>query len=1245
METILVSALVSTYNSEKFIKGCLEDLLNQTLYKKGQLEIIVIDSASQENEYKIVEDYKKYYENIVYIKTQEREPLYKAWNRGIRIAKGKYLTNANTDDRHHPSALELLANELEMYPTVALVYPNQIITSIENQTFQNCTPSGYTMYPHFDRQNLLNVTYIGHQPMWRKALHEEFGYFSNDLKIAGDYEWWLRISEKYIFKHIPLLLGLYYYNQLGLERENTDLCRIETSEVRTFYQVRANKPSLENLYPYNYYFTNYFDFSQSHPKNPDFSLIVPLYSIDENSILALNNFLNQTYKNYEVVVVTQVENENYLEEYYKYDKRVRVLSVKSIQNLEDLLLYAIEITQGKIVAFLSTNNRIFPKLLENSISAFSSDTNVKSVSFDFFWVRQASNYKKYFEIDRKKFSLNEGLNFIKSNLTNGTLPPLFLIKKEIITPNTLKMLFSNPSSFLNQFPSKHINQPLIEYYTFEQYPFETKFGEKSNKPRVSVIIPCYNQGKYLKFAVESVVEQVFEDWECIIVNDGSTDNTKEVAKALINKCPDKQIIYLEKQNEGVAIARNYGISHAKGEYILPLDADDFIHPYFLSKTVKILEDNPGIHIVFTDKKIFGDIDFVMNFPDWNPTNELHINTLPNTTLYRKSFWEKAGGYKPGHGYEDWEYWISAIEYGFNAVRIPEVLFFHRMNKFKPSRYFSDKMKDMYNKAKIVSYHPQLYTTSHSIWAEAILKNKFSELPIKNISDFIPHFGTPIKKKDLSSFKVLAIIPVFNEEDIIEQTIQDLISNGIDIYILDDNSNDSSIDIAKEYLGKGVIRIETLDKVAPSKNTSHYEKLLKRIEELSQELDYDWFIYAHADQFLESPWLNYSLKESIYLVDSLGFNTINFKLYNFRPYTNNFNLKADIRLHLDSYELNVELDNPQLNAWKKTKFKVDLASTGGEIVYFQGRNTFPIPFIKRHYPIRSESHGKKKILDERLPRLSNEDKKKHWASHYVDLAKEQKFIWEKEELKKWDPILERYSIITEYALSSLVFNFLGKIDYNRTNIVEKAVEWFKNFNVENESIITEICKTIENSINTLVNSHPQKTAMQLINSTDIQTSLIIQEYLVMKYCHFVMTGNYLFAQRIKEIILYLQNKVLLGSPFINLVGYPEVSSFILRQETKPKDIEKQPNLPTSSSYPKEKISELIERKDFAEALEIISKILEEEPENIDALNDLAIIEALIGNAENAANLLRKVLHIDPNNSTARENLEIINSIKP
>jgi glycosyltransferase involved in cell wall biosynthesis len=237
-KTFKVSAIVSTYNSEFFIQGCLQNLVEQTLYQQNDLEIIVIDSASQENERAIVEKFQSLYPNIIYERTSEREPLYTAWNRAIKMARGKYITNANTDDRHRCDALEIMANYLDCNSDISLVYTDQLITMVANDTFATSQADRKWNWPDYSYEQMTLGCCVGSQPMWRKSLHEKYGYFREEFKCAGDYEFWLRIgSQGEQMRLIPEILGLYYFNPKGLEHGAPDRAGQECNLICDEYNI------------------------------------------------------------------------------------------------------------------------------------------------------------------------------------------------------------------------------------------------------------------------------------------------------------------------------------------------------------------------------------------------------------------------------------------------------------------------------------------------------------------------------------------------------------------------------------------------------------------------------------------------------------------------------------------------------------------------------------------------------------------------------------------------------------------------------------------------------------------------------------------------------------------------------------------------------------------------------------------------------------------------------------------------
>ncbi|MEW5976528.1 MAG: glycosyltransferase [Acidobacteriota bacterium] len=246
----LVSAIVSTYRAERFIEGRLQDLLQQSLGER--LEIIVVDSNSPEIERAIVERYCRRHPNIQYLRTDVRENVYQAWNRGIKAASGQYVTNANTDDRLRSDALEVLAEELNQNPNVALVYADFLITGTENMTLDSHIRTGYSRKPDYDPSIMLAGCHMGPQPMWRRSIHDEIGYFDESFEASGDYEFWCRLALRYPMKHVPQFLGLYLHNANGVSNGNLERSLREARRVQEKYAGRLPAPA-PNL-PTGFYF-------------------------------------------------------------------------------------------------------------------------------------------------------------------------------------------------------------------------------------------------------------------------------------------------------------------------------------------------------------------------------------------------------------------------------------------------------------------------------------------------------------------------------------------------------------------------------------------------------------------------------------------------------------------------------------------------------------------------------------------------------------------------------------------------------------------------------------------------------------------------------------------------------------------------------------------------------------------------------------------------------------------------------
>ena len=198
------------------------------------------------------------------------------------------------------------------------------------------------------------------------------------------------------------------------------------------------------------------------------------------------------------------------------------------------------------------------------------------------------------------------------------------------------------------------------------------------KKLISIIVPCYNQAQYLDEALQSVLNQTYTNWECIIINDGSPDHTSEVAKKWINK--DIRFIYLEKKNGGLCSARNYGIELAKGEFILPLDADDKIASNYLALAVRSFQEDDSLKVVYSKAEKFGNETGLWDLKPFSLKELAKGNMIFCSAMYRKNNWELVGGYDINmiHGFEDWEFWMALLKNGGNVKRLDIIGFYYRM---------------------------------------------------------------------------------------------------------------------------------------------------------------------------------------------------------------------------------------------------------------------------------------------------------------------------------------------------------------------------------------------------------------------------------------------------------------------------------------------------------------------------------------------------------------------------------------
>ncbi|MGB8688483.1 MAG: glycosyltransferase family A protein, partial [Microcoleus sp.] len=229
------------------------------------------------------------------------------------------------------------------------------------------------------------------------------------------------------------------------------------------------------------------------------------------------------------------------------------------------------------------------------------------------------------------------------------------------------------------------------------------------QPLISVIIPCYNQSHFLPQAVTSVINQTYKNWEIIIVNDGSLDTTSTAAKNLIAANPQYRIKLVEQTNQGLSSARNAGIGAAKGEYIMPLDADDILAKNALSDLLEICLKSKVPCVAFGSYQLFGTENrTVPSYDLYSPENIKQSNMIHPSSLYHKSVLDLVRGYKSEmkEGYEDWEFWVNCHKHSIPFLGTREIV----VNYRRAHGSMLEKAQQYHHKlvAQIVSYNPELY---------------------------------------------------------------------------------------------------------------------------------------------------------------------------------------------------------------------------------------------------------------------------------------------------------------------------------------------------------------------------------------------------------------------------------------------------------------------------------------------------------------------------------------------------------
>ncbi len=226
------------------------------------------------------------------------------------------------------------------------------------------------------------------------------------------------------------------------------------------------------------------------------------------------------------------------------------------------------------------------------------------------------------------------------------------------------------------------------------------------RPEVAVVIPCYRYAHFLREAVHSVLAQTWPNVRIVIVDDGSPDDTAAVAAQLIAAHPQARIELVRQQNQGLAAARNAGVRATASPFVLPLDADDKLHPEAIERLLRALQASAA-DVATPNGRTFGDVDRPLRTRPVTRARLVANNCLVYSSLYRRELFDRIGGYGPiKPGYEDWDFWLSALEHGARFVHVPHELFGYR--KHGATMLSAADRQALRLHATIAANHPTLF---------------------------------------------------------------------------------------------------------------------------------------------------------------------------------------------------------------------------------------------------------------------------------------------------------------------------------------------------------------------------------------------------------------------------------------------------------------------------------------------------------------------------------------------------------
>lgn len=706
----LVSVIIPAYNHEAYIKATLASVLGQTL---PDLEVILIDDGSTDN---TLEKAKAVNDPRLRVISQKNQGTAKALNKGLKLAQGTFLAILNSDDLYPPTRLELMTRAMQEKKT-ALAFSQVKLIDAKGQAIT----SGETWewlqaaYEFYDQnKNLVlalikdNFVCTSSNLVFHRSLLKKIGGFS-DLHYVNDLDFILRamLNAKSNQDH-PGQACLFIQQPLLCYRIHPQNTIKERSTNKTEFQAELSL-ALANLFA-----------GKTGPGAP--RAVIQLLCDHYPSTLPGIAYTLQAMKDLgKIKLKTLAADQQFRQELREiiarsiakedYQLELEDAKVWLTKQNQEQGLFINQLQQGSqlLKAQLATITEDIDRLKEDLQLREQGFANLKEkynrLNNDLKTLQQElqASKKQTAEWQKKADEIWEARDFFKQQYENvlasreyQTGQALFELArarniayhgrqllKLILPPRAVSLLKGirnriKPGKSL-QVLNKGQKQLQRIWHATGWLTSKTSIQQPYQGPLLTVITPCYNHGSYLDQWLASLEAQTWQNFEVILINDGSTDpeTIAKIKELEARKIANLKILHQE--NTGVIAARNRGIKASQGKYIFPLDADDTIDQTFLEKCIFLLENSPAHYFAYTWTLSKGSNTFVWETRDSHPLEILQENRIGFAVFPKKAL-EECGGYDSimQEGYEDWELAVRLVKLGYVGKAIAEPLYHYKV---------------------------------------------------------------------------------------------------------------------------------------------------------------------------------------------------------------------------------------------------------------------------------------------------------------------------------------------------------------------------------------------------------------------------------------------------------------------------------------------------------------------------------------------------------------------------------------